>query len=100
MSRLLKEAKKSLIEVGIAKCLSQAKLTEVELAELFKLTYADLITTHELDSIMAEKVRVHCLIERQRLTMQSLYTTEEPTERELFGQKTRTHPTVEYPLDI
>ena len=53
--RILKEAAATL-EVAIAKCLSQAKLHPSELEEIAALTTEELMSEHELDHLLAEKV--------------------------------------------
>ena len=55
MKKMLSEARADL-ESGIAKSLGRGKLNQDELLELGKVTVAELITDHELDSVMAEKV--------------------------------------------
>ena len=78
--RNLKEAA-STIEVGISKCLSGNSLSPIELDEMRHITYADLMTDHGLDSLMAERVKVHVQNEIQRERAQSLQTWK-PESRE------------------
>lgn len=83
------------IEVAISKCLSGGRLTPVELDEIRHVTYADLMTEHGLDSLMAERVKVHVQSEVQREKNQSLQTWK-PDSRELDRdyplQATHTNP--------
>ena len=88
--RVLKESA-STIEVAIAKCLSQAKLHPSELDEIVSLTSEELISEHNLDYLLAEKVRVHVQTEVQRHTQQGLMTYQTQS-REEYGSMTRTHP--------
>tara|TARA_Y100000034_G_scaffold125927_1_gene176394 strand:- start:1815 stop:2222 length:408 start_codon:yes stop_codon:yes gene_type:complete len=88
--RVLKESKATL-EVAIAKSLSQGRLLPSELDELEGLTAHELMHEHNLDYLMAERVKVHALTERQRITYQAQQTWE-PDSRESFGSFTRTHP--------
>ena len=78
--RNLKEAV-STIEVGISKCLCGSRLSPAELDEMRHLTYADLMTDHGLDSLMAEQVKLHVQNEVQRETYQS-YQTWQPDSRD------------------
>ena len=75
MKRNLKEAV-SVIEVAISKCLCGGKLHPSELQEMSHVTYADLMTEHGLDSLMAEKVMTHLKSEKLRQNAQSLMTWE------------------------
>jgi len=88
--RILKEAAATL-EVAIAKCLSQAKLHPSELEEIAALTTEELMSEHELDHLLAEKVRVHVQTEIQRHSQQGLMTWD-PDSRDSYGSMTRTHP--------
>ena len=88
--RVLKESRATL-EVAIAKSLSRGKLLPSELDELTGLTVHDLMHEHNLDHLMAEKIKVHVLTERQRMAAQGQQTWE-PDSRESFGSYTRTHP--------
>ena len=88
--RILKEAAATL-EVAIAKCLSQAKLHPSELEEIAALTTEELMSEHELDHLLAEKVRVHVQTEIQRHSQQGLMTYK-PESRDSYGSMTRTHP--------
>lgn len=88
--RILKEAAATL-EVAIAKCLSQAKLHPSELEEIAALTTEELMSEHELDHLLAEKVRVHVQTEIQRHSQQGLMTYK-PDSRDSYGSMTRTHP--------
>lgn len=88
--RILRESAAT-VEVAIAKCLSRAKLHPSELDEISSLTTEDLMTQHELDHLLAEKVRVHVQSETQRHAQQGLLTYQIDS-REPYGSKTRTHP--------
>ena len=88
--RILKEAAATL-EVAIAKCLSQAKLHPSELEEIAALTTEELMSEHELDHLLAEKVRVHVQTEIQRHSQQGMMTWD-PDSRDTYGSMTRTHP--------
>ena len=88
--RVLKESKATL-EVAIAKSLSRGKLLPSELDELEGLTVHDLMHEHNLDHLMAEKIKVHALTERQRMTYQAQQTWD-VDGRESLGSYTRTHP--------
>ena len=88
--RILKESVAT-IEVAIAKCLSQGKLHPSELDEVSALTTEELMSEHELDYLLAEKVRVHVQSEMQRHAQQGLLTYK-PESRESYGSMTRTHP--------
>lgn len=73
--RNLKEAA-STIEVGISKSLSGGRLSPPELDEMRHVTYADLMMSYGLDSLMAERVKVHVQKEILREKFQSLLTWE------------------------
>lgn len=73
MKRNLKEAA-STIEAAISKCLCGARLYPSEIEEMSSITYADLMTEHGLDSLMAEKVVTHLNLEKLRQNSQSLQT--------------------------
>ena len=88
--RNLKESA-STLEVAIAKSLSGGLLLPSELEEVLRLTYADLMSEHGLDSLMAEKVVSHAKSEDQRIKSQSL-STWKASSRDLSGGYTRTHP--------
>lgn len=88
--RILKEAA-STLEVAIAKCLSRSKLHPSELDEISALTTEELMSEHELDYLLAEKVRVHVQTEVQRQANQSLMSYK-PESRDAYGSMTRTHP--------
>tara|TARA_B100000674_G_scaffold498456_1_gene536892 strand:+ start:6228 stop:6821 length:594 start_codon:yes stop_codon:yes gene_type:complete len=92
--RNLREAV-AMIEVGISKCLGGGRLSPVELDEMRHVTYADLMTEYGLDSLMAEKVKVHVQQEIQREKFQSLQTWK-PESRDLSRdyplQATPTNP--------
>lgn len=88
--RILKEAAATL-EVAIAKCLSQGKLHPSELEEIAALTTEELMSEHELDHLLAEKVRVHVQTEIQRHSQQGMMTWD-PDSRDTYGSMTRTHP--------
>ena len=88
--RTLRESKATL-EVAIAKCLSKGRLHPSELEEIATLTSEDLMTNHDLDYLLAEKVIVHVQTEIQRHSQQGLLTYQ-PDSRESYGSETRTHP--------
>lgn len=75
MKRNLKEAV-STLEVAISKCLCGGKLLPSEIQEISHVTYADLMTEHGLDSLMAERVITHLKSEKLRQNAQSLMTWE------------------------
>ena len=90
--RNLKESA-STIEVVIAKSLSGSNLLPSELDEVNHLTSADLMTQHDLDSVMAEKVVAHIRAETARQSSQSMQTWQ-PDSRELEGGFKRTSPSI------
>ena len=95
MKKMLSEARADL-ESGIAKSLGRGKLNQDELLELGKVTVAELITDHELDSVMAEKVMLHVQAENNRATYQDQYTTSHLDDDFVKrGGYTRTHPIAE-----
>ena len=98
MKKILAEAQADL-ESGIAKSLGRGRLNQAELAELEKVTVAELITDHSLDSVMAEKVMLHAQTEMSRTAYQDQlitdYADDEFTAR---GGYTRTHPIAESKL--
>lgn len=92
MKRTLLEARADL-ESGIAKSLGRGKLDQSELDELEKLTVAEMMEDHGLDSIMAEKILLHAQAERYRLTYQDQYKPSHVDDDfEKKGGYTRTHP--------
>ena len=88
--RILKEAS-SKIEVAISKALNRAVMHPSEVEELLPVTTHELISEHGLDHLLAEKVKTHVHLERQRLINQSMNTWEIES-REPEGSFTRTHP--------
>ena len=98
MKKILTEAQADL-ESGIAKSLGRGRLNQAELTELEKVTVAELITDHSLDSVMAEKVMLHAQAEMSRTAYQDQlitdYADDEFTAR---GGYTRTHPIAESKL--
>jgi len=73
MRRRLHEAKAD-IEVAIVKSLGGARLTLTELQELQDLTERDLMIDHDLDYILATRVRTHMKSENYRMRAQNLQT--------------------------
>lgn len=95
MKKMLVEAQADL-ESGIAKSLGRGRLNQAELAELEKVTVAELITDHSLDSVMAEKVMLHAQTERSRAAYQDQYVrTHVDDDFNSRGSYTRTHPIAE-----
>ena len=95
MKKMLLEAQADL-ESGIAKSLGRGKLNQEELAELEKVTTADLVHQHGLDGVMAEKVMLHIQTERYRMTYQDQYDSSHvDDEFTSKGGYTRTHPIAE-----
>ena len=95
MKRILLEAQADL-ESGIAKSLGRGRLNQSELAELEKVTVAELMQDHGLDSVMAEKILLHAQSERSRSTYQDQYVNSHVDDD--FAKKggyTRTHPIAE-----
>ncbi len=88
--RILKEAAGTL-EVAIAKCLSQGRLHPSELEEILPVTIEELVSEHDLDHLLAEKVRVHVQTECQRHSHEGLAAWQ-PDSRKSYGSLTRTHP--------
>jgi hypothetical protein len=88
--RILKESAATL-EVAIAKCLSQGELNPTELEEIAALTTEELMSKHELDHLLAEKIRVHVQTEIQRHSYQG-QMTQDIESRDSYGSMTRTHP--------
>ena len=91
--RVLKE-ETSKIEVAISKALCGAPLFPSELNELSVLTTQDLISAHDLDYLLAEKVKVHVRSEYLRHRAQSQQTWEIGS-RDGKGGYTRTYPITE-----
>ena len=77
--RILNEAKAD-IESGIAKSLTNSKLTLEELESLEVLGTSCLMVDHGLDSIMAEIVKNHVKQERNRVTYQHQMTRDQLKE--------------------
>ena len=95
MKRTLLEARADL-ESGIAKSLGRGKLNQEELTELEKITVAELMHDHGLDSIMAEKIMIHAQTERLRSSYQDQYNTSHLDDDFVKkGGHTRTHPITE-----
>ena len=88
--RILKESL-SKIEVAISKALNRAKMHPSEVEEILHLTTHELIADHDLDYLLAEKVRTHVALERNRHMNQSLFTWDIQS-RDNEGGFTRTHP--------
>jgi len=88
--RILKESL-SKVEVAISKALNRAEMLPTEVEELLHLTTHELISEHDLDYLLAEKVRTHVALEHNRLMNQSLYTWDIES-RDNEGGFTRTHP--------
>ena len=92
MKKMLVEAQADL-ESGIAKSLGRGRLNQAELAELEKVTVAELITDHSLDSVMAEKIMLHVQSEKYRATYQDQYVGAHVDDEFVSkGGYTRTHP--------
>ena len=82
------------LEVAIVKSLGGADLTLAEVNELSPLTVRDLMFEYDLDSLMAEQVKKHAMLQQNRQQAQNQYTPLEgfeATPRSL----TRTWPITE-----
>ena len=77
--RLLSESKAD-IESGIAKSLTSSSLTLEEVEALDVLGTSCLIVDHGLDSIMAEIVKNHVKIEKNRMAYQHQMTKDQLKE--------------------
>lgn len=86
--RVIKE-EKSVLDIAIAKALSQGQLLPSECEALNVMTMQELCADHGLDYVLAEKVIVHARKEKARLIYQSQQTWK---ENETEGSFTRTHP--------
>lgn len=98
MRRRLREAKEDL-ELAIVKCLDGAPLTLTELQELESFTARDLMSDHDLDYLMAEKVTAHVQRESLRLQAQDQHTPIEDFESD-FTSLTRSNPITQKPLEL
>lgn len=98
MRRRLHEAKADL-ELAIVKSLDRAPLTLTELQELKDLNVRDLMSDHELDYVLAEKVKSHVQHEALRLQAQNQQTPLADFESN-FTSLTRSAPTAQRPLKL
>ena len=73
MRKNLHESKADL-EVSIVKSLGGSQLTETEVSDLSKLTIRDLMFEYNLDSLMAEQVKKHVMLQQNRQQAQNQYT--------------------------
>lgn len=89
--RRLSEAKEDL-ELAVVKSLDRAPLTLTELQELEGLSVRDLMCDHDLDYILAGRVKNHAQNERLRLQTQNQL---KPTKdfKSDFTSLTRSNPT-------
>lgn len=93
MRRKLHEGKADL-EVAIAKSLGGARLTVSEVNQLSELTTRDLIFEHDLDSLMADQVMSHIMLQQNRHQAQNQYTPFDEFENSARSS-TRTWPITE-----
>jgi hypothetical protein len=96
MKRQLHEAKANL-DLAIVKSLDNAPLTFTELQELSDLGVRDLMSDHDLDYVLADKVLNHVKHERLRLQSQNQQTPIEGFESD-FTSLTRSNPIAQKPL--
>ena len=73
MSKNLYEGKADL-EVAIVKSLGGSSLTVSEVNDLSQLTVRDLMLEYDLDSLMAEQVKKHAMLQQNRQQAQNQYT--------------------------
>ena len=73
MRKKLHEGKADL-EVAIVKSLGGAALSVSEVQELSDLSVRDLMFEHDLDSLMAEQVKKHAMLQQNQQQAQNQYT--------------------------
>ncbi len=98
MRRHLHEAKADL-ELAIVKSLDRAPLTVTELQEIESLTVRDLMSDHDLDYILAERVLSHAKNESLRLQAQNLQTRIPDLETS-YTSLTRSNPIDQKPENL
>ncbi len=79
MRKKLHEGRAAL-EVAIVKSLGGAELTVTEVNDLAPLTVRDLMFEYDLDSLMAEQVKKHAMLQQNRQQAQNQYTPLEDFE--------------------
>lgn len=71
--KLIKEAKADL-QLAVTKCLTGAKLTPTELAEVSTASQSDLMRDYDCDLFMADTIKMHVKNELYRLRAQNQFT--------------------------
>ena len=98
MRRRLQEAKADL-ELAIVKSLDRAPLNLTELQELEGVNVRDLMSDHDLDYVLAEKVKSHAKHEQLRLQAQSQQSSIDGVKSNLTSL-TRSNPVSQRPTKL
>lgn len=98
MRRRLDEQKVD-VDIAIAKCLERARLSPTEAHALDELELVDLTSEHNLDYILADKVRMHVGSEMLRMQAQDKYSRVDDSDFDLTSL-TRLMPIVQRPSGL